>query len=128
MEDYPNKIMDFETKFKTEEACRDYLFQLRWPNGFQCPRCSNDKAWPLKNALYQCSHCNHKISVKAGTIFHRTHKHLEYYLDEFTFRFNRRKSTIGKLFYRLLQNAVSIEPTTYKQIRKNVRGKEIHYM
>ena len=58
-----------------------------------------------------------------------SHEHLEYYLDEFTFRFNRRKSTHrGKLFYRLLQNAVSIEPTTYKQIRKNVRGKAIHYM
>ncbi len=37
--------------------------------------------------------------------------HLEYYLDEFTFRFNRRTSRHrGKLFYRLLQQAVSVEP------------------
>jgi len=37
--------------------------------------------------------------------------HLEYYLDEFTFRFNRRTSrSRGKLFYRLVQQAVVIEP------------------
>jgi transposase-like protein len=44
-------------------------------------------------------------------------KHLDYYLDEFTFRFNRRKSASrGKLFYRLLQQAVEIEPVPYHSI------------
>ena len=42
-------------------------------------------------------------------------KHLGYYLDEFTFRFNRRTSNYrGKLFYRLLENAVLIGPTIYE--------------
>ncbi len=45
------------------------------------------------------------------------HDHLDYYLDEFTFRFNRRKSgTRGKLFYRLLQQAVQIPPVPYSAI------------
>ena len=36
---------------------------------------------------------------------------LDYYLDEFTFRFNRRKSASrGKLFYRLVQQAVNSDP------------------
>ena len=44
-------------------------------------------------------------------------EHLDYYLDEFTFRFNRRTSASrGKLFYRLAQQAVQIEPTTYQQL------------
>jgi len=44
-------------------------------------------------------------------------KHLDYYLDEFTFRFNRRKSASrGKLFYRLLQQALEIDPVPYKSI------------
>ena len=48
-----------------------------------------------------------------------SHEHLEYYLDEFTFRFNRRTSAHrGKLFYRLMQNAVQIDPVTYKQLSK----------
>ena len=37
--------------------------------------------------------------------------HLDYYLDEFTFRFNRRMSrSRGQLFYRLLQQAVAVDP------------------
>ena len=37
--------------------------------------------------------------------------HLNYYLDEFTFRFNRRSShTRGLLFRRILENAVQLEP------------------
>ena len=44
-------------------------------------------------------------------------EHLDYYLDEFTFRFNRRTSASrGKLFYRLLQQAVQVPPTPYRTI------------
>jgi transposase-like protein len=44
-------------------------------------------------------------------------EHLDYYLDEFTFRFNRRRSANrGKLFYRLVQQAVAIDPVPYKSI------------
>jgi transposase-like protein len=55
-----------------------------------------------------------------------SHKHLDYYLDEFAFRFNRRKSmNRGKLFYRLVQQAVAIEPVPLDVIlhpeRKQVR-------
>ena len=43
--------------------------------------------------------------------------HLDFYLDEFTFRFNRRTSrSRGKLFYRLLQQVVQIEPCPYKEM------------
>lgn len=46
-----------------------------------------------------------------------SHKHLDYYLDEFTFRFNRRRSkSRGKLFYRLAQQAVTVGPVPYDQI------------
>ena len=44
-------------------------------------------------------------------------KHLDYYLDEFTFRFNRRRSTSrGKLFFRLAQQAVAVEPVPLDRI------------
>jgi transposase-like protein len=48
-----------------------------------------------------------------------SHEHLEYYLDEFTFRFNRRRSrNRGKLFYRLVPQAVAIDPVPYKSMVK----------
>jgi len=54
-------------------------------------------------------------------------KHLDYYLDEYTFRFNRRTSKArGLLFYRLLQNAVQLGPSTYGELSagEQVRGRK----
>ena len=50
-------------------------------------------------------------------------EHLDAYLNEFTFRFNRRTSRRrGLLFYRLFEQAVITPPTTYKQtIRRGRR-------
>ena len=46
-----------------------------------------------------------------------SHRHLAYYLDEFTFRFNRRTSlSRGKLFYRLIQQAIQIDPHPYAKL------------
>jgi transposase-like protein len=46
-----------------------------------------------------------------------TDKHLDYYLDEYTFRFNRRGSRArGLLFHRLLQQAVAVAPVSYKEL------------
>ena len=50
--------------------------------------------------------------------------YLPYYLDEFTFRFNRRKSkSRGKLFFRLMQQAVNTPPKTYDLMVKSVSGR-----
>lgn len=47
------------------------------------------------------------------------HDHLDYYLDEFTFRFNRRTSASrGKLFYRLAQQAVLVAPAPFDSLIK----------
>jgi transposase-like protein len=46
---------------------------------------------------------------------------LRYYLDEFTFRFNRRRSrSRGKLFYRLVQGALEIDPVPAKTLKHNI--------
>ena len=46
-----------------------------------------------------------------------SHQHLEYYLDEFTFRFNRRTSANrGKLFFRLVEQALITAPQPYHVI------------
>jgi transposase-like protein len=56
---------------------------------------------------------------------------LDHYLDEFVFRFNRRKSSSrGMLFYRLVEQAVVTAPVTYKQVVKppkliKVKSKEL---
>ena len=55
-----------------------------------------------------------------------SHEHLPYYRDEFTFRFNRRKSkSRGKLFFRLVQQAVDTGPITYAGVAKPSKSNHI---
>lgn len=72
MEEYPRTLAEFEARFTTDEACRLYLVQLRWPDGFRCPRCGGTKAWPVRDVLWQCAGCGRQTSVTAGTIFQDT--------------------------------------------------------
>ena len=72
MEDYPATQLEFEQRFVTEEACRQYVARLRWPDGFRCPRCDHGKAWDLRRGLYHCCACDYQVSLTAGTIFQDT--------------------------------------------------------
>jgi len=76
MRDYPRTLPEFEAKFATEDACRDYLFSLRWPDGFRCSRCGHPKAWPIGKILWQCVECQYRTSLIAGTVFENTRKPL----------------------------------------------------
>ena len=76
MEEYPGSLAEFEAWFDTEQACREYLFRLRWPEGFRCPRCEGGHFWPVRSVLMQCQDCGHQTSVTAGTIFQDTRKPL----------------------------------------------------
>ncbi len=76
MEDYPRTLTELEQRFSTEEACGEYLFQLRWAEGFRCPVCGHSEAWKLKGDLFKCTACTHKTSVIAGTLFEGTRKSL----------------------------------------------------
>jgi len=75
-EDYPRTLLEFEARFATEEACREYLRQSRWPEGFVCPRCEGGTAWPATRGRLICGSCRHQTSVTAGTILENTRKPL----------------------------------------------------
>jgi transposase-like protein len=73
VEDYPRDLLELEARFSTDESCRAYLFRLRWPDGFACPRCAGRKAWLASDLLWECAGCHGQISVTAGTIFQDSH-------------------------------------------------------
>lgn len=73
MEDYPRTLMELEQRFSDEGACRQYLFGLRWSEGFICPRCSGRAAWPMQAGRWLCWACRYQVSVTAGTVFQDTH-------------------------------------------------------
>lgn len=65
---------EFRSRYATEDACREELFRLRFPEGFTCPVCGCREYYPIrKRNLCQCRACRHQTSVTAGTVMHRTH-------------------------------------------------------
>lgn len=76
VEDYPRTLLEFEDRFSTEDACRAYLFRLRWPEGFACPRCGAQKGWLGSRGRVICGACRYQATVTSGTIFADTRKPL----------------------------------------------------
>lgn len=69
----PLTLLEFQTHFPTDEACALFLFQRRWPNGWECPECGNRKAYRIAGrGLWECAACRYQTSVTAGTVLHGT--------------------------------------------------------
>ena len=72
----------FQERFKTEESCREYLFKLRWPEGYKCPRCGCGEYCTISTRnKYQCKSCKYQASVTAGTVMDRSHLKLRVWLS-----------------------------------------------
>lgn len=71
---YPLSILEFQDRFATEDACREYLLGSRWPEGFVCPGCGGGCAGgETRRHLWVCTACGQQTSVTAGTVMHKTH-------------------------------------------------------
>jgi len=68
-------LVEFEDKFGTEEACRDYLFNLKYKEGFICSNCGHTEYWSVNN-VFTCKKCRHQNHLTVNTIFQDTHKPL----------------------------------------------------
>jgi len=63
-------------QFRSEDKCREYLEDLRWPNGVYCPRCGDTSVSKIeKRHQWECNgkSCRYQFSVTAGTVFHDSH-------------------------------------------------------
>src|ERR671937_412992 len=60
--------------FGSEDKCRAYLEELRWPDGIECPRCEGRTISRIhKRKQFDCDSCRYQFSVTAGTVFHDSH-------------------------------------------------------
>ena len=69
---YRGSLAELRSWFPDDDACLDFLDWLRWPGGFVCPHCDSSRSWRLPDGRYTCGGCRRRVSVTAGTIFHRT--------------------------------------------------------
>lgn len=66
-------LAELENNFGTEKQCLDYLFILRWENGYKCPRCKYNEMWQIQDYKYKCKKCGYQTTVTAGTLFQDSH-------------------------------------------------------
>lgn len=102
MDEYPRNLTELEQRFGREDACRKYLADLRWPDGFRCPRCGGDKGWPVGN-LQRCSACRYTVSVTAGTIFEGTRKPLTLWFRAIWWVVSQKNGASAKGIQRVLE-------------------------
>lgn len=67
-------IINFQKKFNTYDKCREFLFELLFPQGFVCPECGCAEYYHIKKRyIYQCKCYRHQTSVTSGTVMDKTH-------------------------------------------------------
>ena len=69
----PPSLLEFQASFPTGDDCARFLFEMRWPDGWICPKCGGVKYYPIKTrGLYECASCRYQASLTAGTVMHKT--------------------------------------------------------
>jgi transposase-like protein len=70
------KLSELNTLFPTEEACKEFLFNHRWPDGVKCARCGSEKVYKLSRRwhwqCHQCAKKGYRFSLTTGTVFENT--------------------------------------------------------
>ena len=81
-QDYPRTYREFVTMFHDDKSCREFLYKLRWPDGFVCPRCEVlSTPWEQTHQRIVCSKCRYQTTVTSGTIFDKTRTPLTTWLE-----------------------------------------------
>ena len=93
-EDFPKSEIEFDARFSDPSACYDYLFAIKWPDGFICERCANGRYWFSTRKLYICSQCERQHSLTAGTIMDSSKKPITYWFKAMWW-FTTRKSGVN---------------------------------
>ena len=106
---FPHSLPEFQRLFPDDAACAAYLEKARWGDGFACPHCGTaGEPFHFENrpGVLRCRKCRQNTGQQYLPIIHLvfanlktwpigihhgvSHQHLQAYLNEFTFRFNRR--------------------------------------
>jgi transposase-like protein len=94
-----------QAQFPTDEDARQYLEDMRWPDGVHCPQCRKPPVWKFKGSrektklragLWGCHTCQKQFTVTVGTIFEHTHVPLQKWLVACFLVFSSKK-TISSL-------------------------------
>ncbi len=64
-------LIEFATRFNSDEKCQEYLAHIKWSEGYKCRKCGHAGFQKRKGHAYVCNKCSHIESATANTLFHK---------------------------------------------------------
>jgi transposase-like protein len=118
----------FQEKFHSDDACREHLFQMRWANGYSCPKCGHSTFYFLESRkLYQCMRCKHQASATAGTIMHKSHTPLLTWFWAIFLVAHDKRGVSAVFLARELEISYPTAWLMLHKIRKAMSDRDAHY-
>jgi transposase-like protein len=115
---------DFENEFPNDDACLEWIFNHRWPDGLKCSHCGRVKFHKVKSRkVYECE-CGHQVSPTVGTIFHKSPTPLRLWFYAMYLMASTRCGISAKQIQRETGVTYKTAWRMFKQIRDLLREKE----
>jgi len=119
-------LKDFNTQFPNDDACLEFLFQKRFPNGVFCPKCQKvTKFYRIHDRkVYNCEFCHTQISPAAYTIFDHSSTSLKSWFHAFFLMASTRCGISAKQLQRELGVTYKTAWRMFTQIRAIMNEKQ----
>lgn len=113
-------VKDFNQQFPTDDACLEFLFKARYPQGVTCPNCQKITKYYKRVGIkvYACEFCGHSVSPTAGTIFHKSETPLRSWFHAMFLMSSTRTGISAKQLERELGVTYKTAWRMFKEIRK----------
>ncbi|SPF32652.1 transposase [Candidatus Sulfotelmatobacter kueseliae] len=67
---YPQTLVEAIRYFQDPAVCVEFMAQMRWPLGVECPHCQSKRHSFLRTRrIWKCLECRKQFSAKVGTVF-----------------------------------------------------------
>jgi transposase-like protein len=108
----------FDRRFPDDEACKQYLVDVRWPDGVRCARCNNEKVYTVKGKPFtwvckKCGKTPYRFSVLVGTIFKDTKMPLRAWFKVGYLILSSKKGISALQVYRMMARTHGADYRTY---------------
>lgn len=121
-------LLKFQGLYRSEEDCIQKLRDLRWPEGFECPRCTSKKYYDLpKRHLYQCKSCGYQVSITAGTVMQGTRTPLLKWFWAIFLSGNDKRGISALALSKRIGVSYWVAWTMLQKIRKAMKDRDSHY-
>lgn len=118
----PTTLRQFFKQFPGDETCLEHIFNIRFGQGYTCPKCNRSAKWyPIKaERAYSCQWCGHHLHPTVGTLFEKSRTPLQLWFYAIFLFTTTRHGVSGKELQRQLGVTYKCAYRMGQEIRKHM--------